>query len=306
MPDLEPEARRRVDIHAVRPLLVALILPDEPQVLALDDDRVLHPSRHDDAFQGLAADGQSTVERAFRVRARLLRYRNVNPDVPHGRADRSRRGGRRGRFLLRLLPRHLDSPGLLHAILGSKSNLIAVDLEAAGDVEPEAAAVFRDSLLLSLHVDHQHVASLVDDASADMLLARVGCINDLHPQPDQFVLPQVHHHVSSPDGVAFAGAAFAGAGALPANSSSRMIVRIRAMFFRSARIFPGFGGAPPIAATPRSCMSSSRSSVSLFAIVSASIARISFVMSIVHTFYHLIRSPRRRRPRVHSPASRLS
>src|SRR5437867_3209856 len=228
MPDLEPEARRRVDIHAVRPLLVALILPDEPQVLALDDDRVLHPSRHDDAFQGLAADGQSTVERAFRVRARLLRYRNVNPDVPHGRADRFRHGGRRGRFLLRLLPRHLNSPGLLHAILGSKSNLIAVDLEAAG------------------------------------------------------------------------------AGALPANSSSRMIVRIRAMFFRSARIFPGFGGAPPIAATPRSCMSSSRSSVSFFAIVSASIARISFVRSSGITFRRLLRCPRRRRPRVHSPASRLS
>src|SRR5206468_249368 len=83
MPAPQPEARRRVDIHAVRPLLVALILPDEPKVLALDDDRVLHPSRHDDAFQGLAADGQSTVERALRVRARLLRYRNVNPDVPH-------------------------------------------------------------------------------------------------------------------------------------------------------------------------------------------------------------------------------
>src|SRR6266568_4636691 len=79
--------------------------------------------------------------------------------------------------------------------------------------------------------------------------------------------------------VASLGSSFGAAAgfAVPSFSSSRMIVRMRAMFFRNARIFPGFGGAPPIAATPRSCISSSWSSVSFFASVSASIARISFV-----------------------------
>src|SRR5207245_9732249 len=94
-----------------------------------------------------------------------------------------------------------------------------------------------------------------------MFLTRVGRVDDLHAQPDQLVLPEVRHYVSSPVGAAFAGAAFRGAAAPLASSSSRMIVRIRAMFFRSARIFPGFGGAPPIAATPRPCISPSRSSV---------------------------------------------
>src|SRR2546430_17683988 len=100
------EARRRVDIHASRPLLVALVLPNEPQGLALDDDRVLHAGRYDDAFQRLTANGQATVERALRIRARLLRHGDIDPDVSRGRANRLRRGGRRCRFLLRFLLRH--------------------------------------------------------------------------------------------------------------------------------------------------------------------------------------------------------
>src|SRR2546428_1429542 len=207
-------------------------------------------------------------------------------------------------FALSSLP--FDSPGLLHAIFGSKANLISIDFEPTGDFETEAAAVLRDPLFFALDVDHEHVAGLIDDASADMLLARVGRVDDLHPQPDQLVLPEVGHYVFSPDGAAFAGAAFPGTAAPPASSSSRMIVRMRAMFFRSARIFPGFGGAPPIAATPRSCISSSRSSVSFFAIVSASIARISFVRSNGITSRRLLPFPRRRRRPARRPAWRPS
>src|SRR2546428_6849094 len=106
MADLEPEAWRRVDVHAVRPLLVALVFPNEPQGLALDDDRVLHAGRYDDTFKRLTANGQATVERALRIRARLLRHGDIDPDISRGRADRFRHGGRRDRFLLRFLLRH--------------------------------------------------------------------------------------------------------------------------------------------------------------------------------------------------------
>src|SRR3989449_5815416 len=180
------------------------------------------------------------------------------------------------------------SPGLLHAVFRSESDLVSVDFESAGDIETESAPMLRDPLFLPLHLDHEHVARLIDDAPADMFLARVGRVDDLHPKADELVFPEVRHHVSSPAGAGFAAGAFPGVPAPPASSSSRMIVRMRAMFLRSARILPGFGGAPPMAATPRSCISSSRSSVSFFAIVSASIARISFVRSNAITSRRLL------------------
>src|SRR2546430_4730267 len=68
MADLESEARRRVHVHAVRPLLVPLVLPDIPKILPLDDDRVLHPGRHDDPFEHLPANGESAVEWTLRDR----------------------------------------------------------------------------------------------------------------------------------------------------------------------------------------------------------------------------------------------
>src|SRR3989442_12950 len=306
MTDLEAEARRRVHVHAARPLLVPLVLPDVPEIVPLDDDRVLHPGRHNDAFEHLASNRESAMERTLRIRARRRWQGDVDRDVSRRGADRPGGCGRGGRFLLRLLFRHLVSPGLLHAVFRSKANLVPVDFEAAGDIETESAPVLRDPLFLPLHLDHEHVARLIDDAPADMLLARIGRVDDLHPEADQLVLPEVRHHVSSPAGAGFAATAFVGAPACPASSSSRMIVRMRAMFLRSARILPGFGGAPPMAATPRSCISSSRNSLSFFAIVSASIARVSFFRTSAITSPRLLPSPRRRRLPLLSSALRLS
>src|SRR5437899_11791206 len=100
MADLESEARRRVHVHAVRPLLVPLVLPDIPKILPLDDDRVLHPGRHDDTFEHLPANGESDVEWTLRIRARRSRDEDVDPNVASSGASRSGRVHRGKRAIL--------------------------------------------------------------------------------------------------------------------------------------------------------------------------------------------------------------
>src|SRR5207237_1203706 len=80
VPDLEAETRRSVDIQPSRPLLESFELLDVPKVLPLDDDRILHAGRDDDAFEHLAAHGKAAVERTLAVRANLRGGGDVNAD----------------------------------------------------------------------------------------------------------------------------------------------------------------------------------------------------------------------------------
>src|SRR6266571_266114 len=175
----------------------------------------------------------------------------------------------------------MGSPGLLHAVFGPIANLVAVELEAALNVRSEPAPVLRGPCQL-IDVDVPDVQPLDDRHRLSVPARVVGHANHLlllrdllaHTELVREAARRADRHQVASLGSSFGAAA---GFAVPSFSSSRMIVRMRAMFFRNARIFPGFSGAPPIAATPRSCISSSWSSVSFFASVSASIARISFV-----------------------------
>src|SRR5436309_1280812 len=147
------------------------------------------------------------------------------------------------------------SPGLLHAVFRPKSDVRPVDLVAALDVEAEPAAFLGNPFLVAADIEDERVPRLIDDASTKMLLAGVRRRDHLDLEPDQLVLPQVHGVSSVADSFGV------GAGAVPSRRSSDVSLRIRAMFSRRARIFRGFGGAPPIDATPRRSISSARESM---------------------------------------------
>src|SRR2546422_1816174 len=243
------------------------------------------------------------MEGTVLVVARLRREGDVDPDVPglrdglgRGRLRCGRRGdsfrprGGRGRsgscgcLRLGFLLRHLRSPRLLRAVLGAVQDLGPVHLDPALDIEPEAAPFLRDPLLPAARLDDEGVAGLVHDESADSHKTRVRRPDNRDLEPDELVLSEVHAPPS------FAAGSFRAGARAFAISSARMIVNIRAMLRRIARIFPGDGGAPPIAATPRSCISSLRSSFSFSARALSSIDRISFVRSSAIYFFSPVRS----------------
>ena len=72
VPDLQAEAGGGVGGVPVAPLLVSLVLLLVFQVVALNDDGVLHFDRRDDAVDDLSPDREAAVERAVGVVALRL------------------------------------------------------------------------------------------------------------------------------------------------------------------------------------------------------------------------------------------
>src|SRR3990172_4744104 len=157
-------------------------------------------------------------------------FRRFISDDPHGVAHPLEDG----LDLVAVLSLKLD-PALLRgsarraAVLEEPCELVEIDVRA---IQP---------------VDNRHhlpiPARVRVDADPLLFLRELLAHAQLVREPAGGTDPR-HQPVSS-----FAGTGFAAAPA-PNRSSSCMTVRMRAMFFRSARILPGLGGAPPIAATP--------------------------------------------------------